>query len=132
MVRGEGNLRGTVKFYPRGQGTLVVAHITGLPESKTGFFALHIHEGDNCRGKGFPNTLGHYNPTSQPHPCHAGDLPPLLCCGGEACMSVMTRRFRIKDVVGRTVVIHENADDFTTQPSGNSGTKIACGVIRWQ
>lgn len=130
-VRGEGGLRGTVRFWPRPGGTLVSVRVRGLPESGTGFFALHIHEGGDCRGEGFPDTGGHYNPESQPHPRHAGDLPPLLSCGGSACMEVLTGRFRVREVVGRTVIIHAGADDFTTQPSGNAGNKIACGVIRW-
>ena len=123
-------LRGTVRFVPRKSGTLVVAEISGLPVTDTGFFAFHIHEGGNCSGSGFPNTGGHYNPDDRDHPLHAGDLPPLLSSGGSAYLAVMTDRFRIKDIIGRTVVIHSGPDDFKTQPAGNAGNKIACGVIR--
>ena len=123
-------LRGTVRFTPRQNGTLVVAEISGLPSSDTGFFAFHIHESGNCSGAGFPNTGSHYNPGDRNHPLHAGDLPPLLSSGGSAYLAVMTDRFRIKDVIGRTVVIHSGPDDFRTQPAGNAGNKIACGVIR--
>lgn len=122
-------LRGQVRLTTHGCGTLVAAEICGLPESETGFFALHIHEGSNCYGQGFENTGGHFNPTGKPHPGHAGDLPPLLSCGGRAFLTVTTDRFRVCDVIGRTVVIHSGPDDFTTQPSGNPGEKIACGVI---
>ena len=126
------NLRGTVRFLPRPGGTLVVARIEGLPRSEAGFFAFHIHETGDCRGEGFPNTGGHYNPFEMSHPMHAGDLPPLLRLGGgRAFLSVETDRFRVSDVVGRSVVIHSHPDDFHTQPSGGSGTKIGCGVIRW-
>lgn len=120
---------GEVKFYQTRSGVLVIADVSGLPEGD-GFFALHIHEGDSCGGEGFAATGGHYNPTGSLHPRHAGDLPPLLSCGGRAYLAVRTDRFRVQDVVGRTVVIHSGADDFRTQPAGNAGTKIACGTIQ--
>ena len=124
-------LSGTVQFCQMSQGVLVTAHVSGLPRDSTGgFFALHIHEGPGCTGEGFSDTLGHYNPSGTPHPSHAGDLPPLLSNGGEAYLSVLTNRFRLGDVLGRTVVIHSGPDDFRSQPAGNAGTKIACGVIR--
>ena len=129
-MRGEGNLKGTVKFYPVNCGTLVVAEVTGLPKSETGFFALHIHEGERCSGVGFADTLGHFNPTGAEHPRHAGDLPPLLSQNGRAFLAVETNRFSVWEIIGRTVVIHSGADDFHTQPAGNAGNKIACGVIR--
>ena len=121
-------LTGTVGFYQQCGGVLVMADISGLP--RDGFFAFHIHEGADCRGEGFPNTGGHYNPGNTPHPDHSGDLPPLLSSHGRAKMTVLTDRFRVTDIIGTTVIIHSNPDDFTTQPSGNPGTKIACGVIR--
>ena len=77
----------------------------------------------------FPNTGNHYNPGNVPHPEHAGDLLPLLSNNGYAWMSFYTGRIDIEDIIGRSVVIHSMRDDFTTQPSGNSGDKIACGVI---
>lgn len=124
-------LTGTVQFVQMPHGVLVTAHVSGLPVSnESGFFALHIHEGSSCTGAGFPGTGSHYNPTGAPHPSHAGDLPPLLSNRGEAYLSVLTDRFRLSDVVGRTVVIHSGPDDFRSQPAGNAGTKIACGVIR--
>lgn len=133
-LRGGANtpdLFGIVKFYPRRQGTLVVADVFGLPpENPSGFFALHIHAGGSCAGDGFPETGGHYNPDEAPHPKHAGDLPPLLSCGGSAHLAVLTDRFSIPEVLGRTVVIHDGPDDFRSQPAGNAGTKIACGVIQ--
>ena len=124
-------LSGTVKFYLVDGGVLVVADISGLPQDGgSGFFALHIHEGADCSGPGFADTGGHFNPTGQPHPNHAGDLPPLLSFRGRAFLAVLTGRFRVSDVIGQTVVIHSGPDDFKTQLSGNSGVKIACGVIR--
>lgn len=124
------DLRGTVAFTPLRCGTLVTAEIEGLPDSETGFFAFHIHEKGDCSGAGFPNTGGHYDPHGREHPLHAGDLPPLLSYRGKAYMAVATDRFCVKDIIGRSVVIHSQPDDFTTQPSGNAGSKIACGTIR--
>lgn len=124
-------LRGLVGFYPMRNGVLVVAEISGLPEQGPGIFAMHIHEGEGCGGTDFSDAGGHFNPEGKRHPEHAGDLPPLLrCCDGRAYFSVMTSRFSIRDVIGRTVVIHSGPDDFHTQPSGNSGGRIGCGVIR--
>lgn len=108
---------------------MVIADIQGLPESATGFLGFHIHEGGSCAEEGFPETKGHFNPTEASHPDHAGDLPPLLACQGRAYLAVMTNRFCVEDVIGRTVVLHSDPDDFKTQPSGNAGQKIACGVI---
>lgn len=124
-------LRGMVRFYQRRDGVLVEAQVRGLPENNpTGFFAFHIHEGRDCGGDRFAGTKGHYNPANSLHPDHAGDLPPLLSCHGRACLRVLTDRFRLPDIIGRTVVIHSGSDDFHSQPAGNSGSKIACGVIR--
>ena len=73
----------------------------------------------------------HYNPGNCPHPAHAGDMPPLMTDGGGyAWMAFYTKRITMSEVIGRTVVIHSNPDDFHSQPSGNSGKKIACGVIK--
>ena len=123
-------LSGCVQFYQENGCVLIVARISGLPkESKTGFFGFHIHQGGNCTGMDFSGTEGHYNPIEQVHPEHAGDLPPLLKCQGNAYLSVRTDRFSVKDIIGRTVVIHSDPDDFRSQPAGNAGKKIACGVI---
>lgn len=122
-------LTGCVEFYQEKDRVLIVARISGLPESGTGFFGFHIHQGESCSGTDFSGTGSHYDPTGNPHPVHAGDLPPLLSCSGRACLSVATDRFSVHEIIGRTVVIHSDPDDFHTQPAGNSGKKIACGVI---
>ncbi len=124
-------LRGEATFSQQREGVLITVRVQGLPHSDTGFFALHIHEGDSCGGKAFAETGGHYNPGDDLHPMHAGDLPPLLSYhGGKAYLQVITDRFRLHDIINRTLVIHSGTDDFHTQPSGNAGEKIACGVIR--
>ncbi len=125
-----GDLRGKVEFFEKPNGVLIVALIQGLPQNQSGFYGFHIHEGATCTGIAFADTQSHYNPQDTPHPHHAGDLPPLLGCNGHAYLQVLTNRFRIPDIIGRTVVIHNNPDDFTTQPAGNAGTKIGCGVIK--
>lgn len=133
IIRGSGDhpgIRGEVVFRRVKDGVLVTARITGLPKTESGFYGFHIHEGDSCSGDDFPKTKGHYNPKDRPHPAHAGDLPPLLSCKRSAYMQVKTDRFRICDVIGRTVIIHGDPDDFHTQPSGDAGKKIACGVIK--
>ena len=71
----------------------------------------------------------HYNPDNQLHGNHAGDLPVIFSNNGTAIMDVFTSRFRPKDVVGRSVIIHQNPDDYRTQPTGASGKKLACGII---
>lgn len=124
-------LTGCVRFYQEHGCVLIEARISGLPrESETGFFGLHIHQGESCSGDEFSRTGSHYNPMDQVHPKHAGDLPPLLACQGSAYLSVKTDRFSVKDIIGRTVVIHSDSDDFKSQPAGNAGKKIACGEIR--
>ena len=124
-------LSGYIKFYQECESVLVVAKIFGLPaKNESGFFGFHIHQGDTCTGADFFGTGSHYNPEGQAHPEHTGDLPPLLRCNGSAYLSVRTDRFSVKEIIGRTVVIHSEPDDFHTQPAGNAGRKIACGVIR--
>ena len=127
---------GTVRFFEAKSGTLVVIEITGLPKMQNGFespiFAFHIHIGNSCTGNAsdpFADAKTHYNPKGVSHPYHSGDLPPLFSASGTAFSATLTDRFTIPEIIGKTVVIHSSPDDFTTQPSGNSGTKIACGRI---
>lgn len=78
----------------------------------------------------FADVMTHYDPNGCGHLYHAGDLLPLFGNDGLAFCAFLTNRFPVDEVIGRTVIVHDHPDDFTTQPSGNSGTKIACGVIR--
>lgn len=130
------NIHGTVLFYQAAGGVLLVAQVQGLPQGSgtclPNIFGFHIHEGSSCTGNSedpFANAGMHYNPNNCLHPSHAGDLPPLFGNRGYAFTAVFTDRFSLDEVVGRTVIIHASPDDFTTQPSGNSGAKIACGRI---
>lgn len=128
-------IHGFVHFAQTQEGVAITADIYGLPETLTGFFAFHMHEGicshgDSNAVDSFPDTGGHYNPENKPHPQHAGDFPPLLRTGdGTAHLAFDTDRFDINQAIGRAVIIHINPDDFKTQPSGDAGEKIACGVI---
>lgn len=130
-------LQGRVDFYQTPHGVFVAAEVQGLPFSEEAceqrVFGFHIHSGTSCTGTeadAFADALTHYNPQNCPHPSHAGDLPPLLGCGNYACQLVLTNRFTVREIIGRTVIIHSQPDDFHTQPGGNSGEKIACAVIR--
>ena len=122
-------INGTVRFYQFPGGVLTEAEVSGLPNNGSGFFGFHIHAGGSCGGDNFASTGGHLNPANTIHPNHAGDLPPLLSYNGRAYMAVMSDRFSVQDILGRTVVIHKMPDDFRSQPAGNAGVKIACGVI---
>ncbi len=131
------NISGTVKFYQTDTGTLVYAAVYGLPDSDApcskNVYGFHIHEGTMCEGDSqdpFAKAMSHYNPHGCQHPYHAGDLPPLFGNKGTALMSFLTDRFTVDEVIGKAVIIHERPDDFSTQPSGNSGAKIACGIIK--
>ncbi len=124
------NLRGIAYFYrARGNGLFVEVEVSGLPENKAGFYGLHIHENGDCTIP-FDKTGGHYNPYNVPHPEHAGDLPPLLGNNGYAYSCFYTSRLTPADIMKRSIIIHSGPDDFTSQPAGNSGNKIGCGVIR--
>lgn len=139
FVRGSAdypNINGRVLFYNTRQGVIVFTVVTGLPISsdkcKGSVFAFHIHSGAACTGNPqdpFAGVGAHYNPQNCPHPFHAGDMPPLLGNNGYAMSLFLTDRFTIDEIIGKTVIIHKNPDDFAIQPSGNAGIKIACGEI---
>lgn len=130
-------LSGTVRSYQTDGGGSVLAEVSGLPKSgapcREQIFGFHIHEGNDCNGSmddPFADSMSHYNPGGYQHPHHAGDLPSLFGNDGYALSLFLTDRLSVDEVIGRTIIIHDLPDDFTTQSSGNSGTKIACGVIR--
>lgn len=140
------DVSGTVRFYQMCGYMMVAAEFEGLPiEDRLcaePVFGFHIHEGMECSGNDsdpFADAGGHYNPNHCPHPYHAGDMPPLfgtgvmppaLKHGGRAFLAFMTDRFRVNEILGRAVIIHRMSDDFRTQPSGDAGAKIGCGIIR--
>lgn len=136
------NLRGTVIFKQVIGGTMVYVNLTGLPDYKpaqdgnppVGPHGFHIHEFGNCSigssEEPFKAAGGHWNPTDQPHGNHAGDFPVLFSNNGKAIMSFFTNKFYPNDIIGKSIIIHENPDDYRSQPAGNAGKRLACGVIK--
>ena len=129
-------IRGLVTFYNTVGGIIVRSEISGLPQStdlcKTPIFAFHIHSGNYCKknhNEAFSSASGHYNPNNCPHPYHAGDMPPLFGVKGKSFSAFLTDRFTIREILNKTVIIHASPDDFTSQPAGNAGERIACGII---
>lgn len=135
-------ISGYVIFKDVPGGTEVYVEVRGLPDYKPGKdgeapvgpHGFHIHE-NNCCEIGdvedpFLAAGGHWNPDGQPHGNHAGDFPVLFSNHDLSRMSFFTDRFKVKDILGKSVVIHKNPDDYRTQPSGNSGKRLACGVIQ--
>lgn len=125
------NIYGYVSFCEVKEGVLVSIDIKGLTH-ENGVFGFHIHNGYSCTGNNddeFANSGTHLDFDNNNHPYHSGDFPTLFGNNGTAHMTFITNRFTVNDIIGHVIVIHENPDDFTTQPSGNSGRKIACGKI---
>lgn len=129
------NISGYAELFPYRNGTVMIIELWGLPYSTEpcadNILAIHIHEGESCsQNEGmFSAVGGHFNPKSCPHPAHAGDLPPLFSAHGYAWLGFFTDRFTPGEVSGKTIIIHSKRDDFTTQPAGDSGDRIACGII---
>ncbi len=136
-------ITGTVVFRDVPQGVEVCANVSGLPPYRSGQenippigpHGFHIHEYGNCQvgdlTSPFMKSGGHWNPMNAPHGNHAGDFPALFSNHGKAQMCFFSDKFQVADIIGKAVVIHENPDDYRTQPAGNSGRRIACGIIEW-
>ncbi|WP_033828690.1 superoxide dismutase family protein [Bacillus andreraoultii] len=135
------NIHGYVVFTETGSGVDVFVEVNGLPpfqrgkdRKQIGPHGFHIHEKGSCAvgdaTDPFQAAGGHWNPTNEPHGNHAGDLPVLFSNNGYSRMNVFTNKFHVQDVIGKTIIIHEGPDDFRTEPAGNSGKRLACGLIR--
>jgi len=132
-------IKGVVYFYKTLGGVMVTVKINGLPlfsrenGKVIGPHGFHIHTGSSCDAgtneDPFFKAGLHYNPNNQLHGNHAGDFPVIFSNSGYATMSFFTNKFNIDDIIGKVVILHESPDDYRTDPSGNSGKKIACGVI---
>ena len=120
------SLCGQVSFYDFEDGTVLVCVLHNMPRTDTDIFGLHIHEEDSCEGD-FSSAGPHYG--GDVHPKHKGDLPVIFSSIGEAFMVVYTNRFTVSEVIGRSIILHSQPDDYSTQPAGNSGSRIACGII---
>lgn len=135
------DLSGVVYFEATTGGSQVFANFSGLPDYQPasngndpiGPFGFHIHEYGDCNvgnlDSPFEAAGSHWNPTNQPHGNHAGDLPVLFSNNGYSNMSFFTNKFKPEDVIGKSIIIHQNPDDYRTQPAGAAGKRLACGVI---
>jgi superoxide dismutase, Cu-Zn family len=128
---------GTVMFTPNGDRVRVLAKVSGVAPGLHGF---HIHEKSDCSAPDAASAGGHFNPTNTPHgnpssgSHHGGDMPMLEAdASGNATLDVTLDTVTLRDgpnsIVGRSVVVHNDADDYKTQPAGNSGARLACGSI---
>lgn len=130
---------GTVYFQQVGARVHLHAVVTGLrPGREHGF---HVHEAGDCSAADGASARGHFNPYGKPHAHysaaerHAGDLPVLKADASgravvQADLDIITVASGPAGIVGRSVIVHAEPDDFRHQPHGNSGARIACGVIR--
>ena len=117
----------------------LTGRLTGLTAGAT--HAFHIHEKGDCSDPAAESAGPHFNPAGQPHgnrdtgPHHAGDMPNVVAgADGTALVDLVLPDLELgsngpRDVLGRAIIVHEQADDYTSQPAGNAGARIACGVI---
>jgi Cu-Zn family superoxide dismutase len=129
---------GTVTFTQQGNMVLLAGEVRGLAANKEHGF--HIHEKGDCSSGDGLSTGGHFNPTGKAHGAHdhsehhAGDLASLKAdANGVARFSYTSAAITVGEgatnVVGRGLIVHRDADDFKTQPTGNAGPRLACAVI---
>ncbi|MDQ3288096.1 MAG: superoxide dismutase family protein [Pseudomonadota bacterium] len=133
---------GRLTLRPMGDGVHLTGEIGGLPRNST--HAIHIHEKGDCTAADASSAGGHFNPTGEPHgrvgtpTHHAGDMNNILAnTSGVAKVDVHAEGVVLggsaaNDAIGRAVVVHAQPDDYTSQPSGDAGARIACGMIRAQ
>ncbi len=131
----EGQSVGQVQLQETPHELIVTAEVTGLPEGAHGF---HIHAVGACEPP-FESAGGHFNPDDRQHGMenpegkHAGDLPNLtIPASGEVTVEHFAEGLTLDDLSdddGSAVVIHADADDYATDPAGNAGDRIACGVV---
>lgn len=132
----DNQVTGTVNFVQEKKGIRITATIHGLTPGKHGF---HIHKYGNCGGDDGTCAGDHFNPTNAPHGAptdkhvHAGDLGNLVADqDGNAQYDEINNNvalFGPACILGRSVIIHADSDDLHSQPTGNSGKRIGCGVI---
>jgi Cu-Zn family superoxide dismutase len=135
-------IQGYVLFQPVPGGTWVTVNLNGLPSYRpatanqlpVGPHGFHLHEYPDCsvgdRQDPFQAAGEHWNPDNQPHGNHAGDFPVLFSNHGQALQSFFTDRFPVREALNHTVIIHENPDDYRSQPTGASGKRLACGIVK--
>ncbi len=137
IVNGAGDVIGDARLTEDATGTVhLTVHVKGLAP---GLHGLHVHAVGSCVGPAFTSAGGHYNPAARQHGhlnplgFHAGDLPNLIVnTAGVGHLSANVEQFSLaalQDADGSALVIHANEDDYLTDPTGNSGGRIACGVL---
>lgn len=140
MPVGESGVSGELNFEVDNGGVRITGSFNGLKPGAT--HAFHIHEFGNCTAADGSSAGGHFNPAAQAHGSreaggehHAGDIPNQVA-GPDGVAAVDQRLDGLQiggggqfDIIGRGVIVHADADDYTTQPTGNAGGRIACGVI---
>ncbi len=130
---------GEATFEQVGDKVHVVVFVQGLKPG--GEYGLHIHEAGDCSSGDGMSAKGHFNPFGKPHghpdspERHAGDLPPLKAnkagrANIQVHMDIITLNPGPASIIGRGLIVHAGPDDYTTQPTGNAGARIACGVIQ--
>jgi len=129
---------GSVTFVQAGDKVVVSGLVSGLrPNAEHGF---HLHEKGDCSSGDGMSTGGHFNPDGKPHgkhagmAHHAGDLPSLRAdASGAAKFSFESTSISVgsgaANIIGRGLIVHRDPDDYTTQPTGNSGPRLACAVV---
>jgi Cu-Zn family superoxide dismutase len=132
----DGAVAGTLTFARAAGAVKVSGRITGLAAGTHGF---HIHEFGDCSAADFSSAGGHYNPTGHQHAGppearrHMGDMGNIEAgADGVATVDYTDSRLRFEGahgILGRGVIVHANPDDLKTQPTGNAGGRVACGVI---
>jgi Cu-Zn family superoxide dismutase len=130
------NVSGVVTFTKVDGGVMIIADMTGLTPGKHGF---HIHEFGDCSAADATSAGGHFNPHNMEHGApdalmrHAGDFGNLEADeSGKAHYERMDTIISLKgahSIIGHGVIVHEKADDLKSQPTGNAGARVACGVI---
>lgn len=135
-ARSGSTVSGTVTFHEVAGGVRIEALVSGLTPGEHGF---HVHEVGDCSAPDASSAKGHFNPAGMAHGRHddvvhhGGDMPNLVAnAQGEARYVAELQGISLNGtnaIVGRSLVIHADPDDYKSQPAGNSGKRIACGVI---
>ena len=131
---GDNEISGAINFAKTENGTKITAEITGLSEGEHGF---HIHQYGDCTAPDGSSAGGHFDPDEMQHNSrdaekrHVGDMGNLVSEGEESTttLSYVYNPIFLEEIIGRGIIIHAGEDDLTSQPSGDAGARIACGVI---